>query len=374
MAWTKTQTGIHVRTASGTSINAVFASNPTAGNVVCLAGFYASGGTVTAQDSNGNNYTQPSNSPQAAFVASWPSFCLYLIAPANASKTITISVSGVTSTISVFADEFTPPSGTAAFDNSAKGGATAGASPITSPNINASAASELLYEYAGNPSSNNFNGTGSGWTTNDAGAGANGDIAGYQLNGASGNTAVNFTAPGSNNVNTVAMSFKTTSASAFEYDIPQNRNLFILPENLVQQKLYDDAIPAGSLYGQPEEYYFYNPVAMRYEVNSTYQQGANDEQFPLLHGTPNEEYWINSLAQVPATLLYTQQFLFDEQISAGSLFGVPNEEYWQNPTSHVPCVMYQMLPYPPDGQDFVSGTSPSVTGIHYIPVFRRRRR
>lgn len=143
-----------------------------------------------------------------------PSYAFYYVAPASANKAITVSVSGAANTISAFADEFAPPAGkTAAFDNDAAGGATSGASPITSPTVTAAAAGDLLYAYSGDPSSNNFTGVGGGWTRNDAGAGANGDEAEYILNSSSGGTAVNFTAGGSNTTNTIAMSFKVNGGT-----------------------------------------------------------------------------------------------------------------------------------------------------------------
>jgi hypothetical protein len=114
-------------------------------------------------------------------------------------------------------------------------------------------------------------------------------------------------------------------------------------------------VPAGSLFGQPDEDFWQNPVA---PVPATLFQRlplGDPEEIPAgsLFGQPDEDFWENPVAPVVASNLWPQPFSFDVQEPAGSLFGQPDEDYWLQDDLPQPVAasLFQRLPYAPDPAD-----------------------
>lgn len=107
-----------------------------------------------------------------------------------------------------------------------------------------------------------------------------------------------------------------------------------LAAQITQQTLrYDEQIPAGSLFGQPPEDYWNDPVAPQ---GLTFQAPApwsfdQQENAAGLYGVPHEDYWVDpSLRPLPLSFLAPDPWTYDEQIPGG-LHGVPTEDYWNDP-------------------------------------------
>ena len=197
----------HQQSANGVSVNtninqisAVFTNNPAAGNLVCVTGLffsnqYSSGTpTVTIEDANNNTYTQSTKSP---FYNMANNLFLYmgylLVAPGNASKTITASFSiscGTGSYVDLWADEFSY-TGSISFDNDATNN-SAGSSATTCnlPSIPVSGGLDILYGFCA--ANGDVTGVGGAWVQNLAGGGSDTTGCAYILS-ASSNTALDFT-------------------------------------------------------------------------------------------------------------------------------------------------------------------------------------
>lgn len=77
-----------------------------------------------------------------------------------------------------------------------------------------------------------------------------------------------------------------------------------------------------------------------------------DDPAGSLKGQPEELYWQNPVAPVPATLQSPQQWTFDVQEPAGNLFGpIRDEDFWLNPVRPQPASIYQALPYLTDPEE-----------------------
>ncbi len=71
---------------------------------------------------------------------------------------------------------------------------------------------------------------------------------------------------------------------------------------------------------------------------------AIDENPPAgLHGQPDEDFWLNAVAPVPAALTYPQPFAFEQHEIAGIVL-YPDEDYWTN--SAAPVVASLAWPQP----------------------------
>ena len=196
---------------SGKTVAVTLANNPTAGNVVALAILYYSGGasgtTISSiKDANNNSYTVTANSPSVYDSGAGQIFLAYrLPAPANASKTITVTFVGTIVTAAVWADEFAASGGTATFDSDIRGTGTG--TGINTPTISVSGASELLY--SGVAYQNTVTAAKSPWVQNTKGP-IFGNDAAYLL-GVSGSTAISYTGDTASALWTsMGMSFRVT--------------------------------------------------------------------------------------------------------------------------------------------------------------------
>src|SRR5207237_3810892 len=107
-----------------------------------------------------------------------------------------------------------------------------------------------------------------------------------------------------------------------------------------------EEIPAGSLSGQADEDFWWNPVPP--QAASIYQRLplGDPEELPAgsLFGKPDEDFWSNLVAPVAASNWWPQQFTFDVQEPAGQLFGQYDEDFWQGQVQ--PAIpANQLLPY-----------------------------
>lgn len=208
MAWTHVSGQSAQGASGGTSpFSIVLPNNPTQGNLVCaLFWTGVSGVTLTSiVDSNGNAYQVTPNSPspyEAAGACGQVWLAYLLSAPANASKTITITASPSTN-YEAWADEFNPP-GAIAFDNDAA--AQAIGSTINTPTVPVSGSNDLLY--GGSGVETNFSGAGGGWVAAPTVGGA---FVEWFL-GASASTALNISLSGSGQWSSMGMSFKLAGA------------------------------------------------------------------------------------------------------------------------------------------------------------------
>lgn len=124
----------------------------------------------------------------------------------------------------------------------------------------------------------------------------------------------------------------------------------------VQVYSYHQDDPAGNLKANPEEQYWQNSVAPVPASLLSPQQWTFDVQEPAgsLSGQPDEDFWQLGPPSVPATLRWQQQWTFDVQEPAGSLRASANEEYWfLNPVCSF-MKNYQQLPYGFDSADFIA--------------------
>ena len=135
-------------TASSATDTVVLPLNPTAGNTV-LVGFIANnGGTtpvlVSVKDANNNSYTVAPHSPSTYDSGAGNAYCAYLLsAPANADKTITVTMDAVNVVIATWVAEFHLASGSASFDNDAIGSGTGTA--VGAPTIPVAQSDDLLF-------------------------------------------------------------------------------------------------------------------------------------------------------------------------------------------------------------------------------------
>ncbi len=122
-----------------------------------------------------------------------------------------------------------------------------------------------------------------------------------------------------------------------------------------------EEIPAGSLHGIPEEFYWINAVTPIPSLPAYAPAFRDPEEIPagLLFGVPTEEYWINGVAPVIATLYQPLPTKDPDEIPAGLLFGVPDELYWANLVAPLPSLFFQRLPLG-EQDDFVA---PVVTSV-----------
>lgn len=86
-----------------------------------------------------------------------------------------------------------------------------------------------------------------------------------------------------------------------------------------------DEIPAGNLYGQPDEDYWINPVLPVQATLLWPQQYSFDVQ--ELSGRIDEDYWVNPVFPAQASLRWPQQYSFDvQELGVQPRF---DEDYWQ---------------------------------------------
>lgn len=167
MAWGYVQ-GKSVSLASGAgpvgSVTLVLTANPTQGNLVALGFAFldaANNQVPTIQsikDANNNSYTLSPKSPTTynnSYGMMWLAFLL--VAPANASKTITVTFAsavgaGGSITYVLFADEFSISGGAMFVADGKSSGFTAGSTGILLPVIVISSSGTLMYSVAASSS------------------------------------------------------------------------------------------------------------------------------------------------------------------------------------------------------------------------------
>jgi hypothetical protein len=127
---------------------------------------------------------------------------------------------------------------------------------------------------------------------------------------------------------------------------PNPQSLAPSPQTLYLPDLSDD--PAASLRGQPDEDYWQNPVA---PIPASVCQklpilpDLSDDPAASLRGQPDEDYWQNPVAPIPASVYQKLPILPDlSDDPTGSLHGQPDEDFWANPVAPVPPSIYQPLP------------------------------
>jgi hypothetical protein len=104
----------------------------------------ASIGDLTVLDSNSNSYTKTANSPYTLGDNSISLY--YLIAPSNATNSLSVHASLVTAIIYVAVDDFAVSGGNATYDKEAKGTGTG--TTINTPSITPTYPNSLLYSTA----------------------------------------------------------------------------------------------------------------------------------------------------------------------------------------------------------------------------------
>jgi hypothetical protein len=212
MAWTHIQgSGTFVNTPIAT-LSIVMGAAPTVGNLVCFGIIITCSAGLSSnllvQDSNGNTYTISPNSPSAQVTQTGgaggggqtgQTYAAYLVAPANASATITATwTNGATTGVQIFVDEFHSTLPGITFDADAADANATGAinqtAPVITPNHGAG---ELFWSISG--STNTYTAPTAGatlgvWTGGPGGV-QDGDLAEYDLSGPAGATGVAYTQP-----------------------------------------------------------------------------------------------------------------------------------------------------------------------------------
>jgi hypothetical protein len=80
-------------------------------------------------------------------------------------------------------------------------------------------------------------------------------------------------------------------------------------------------------------------------------------------GQYDEDFWVNSVAPVQASLYRSTVFTDPEEVPAGRLVNAkPDEDYWQNRVAPVAASLYQPLPYLYDAVDSGNLVAAPVTG------------
>jgi hypothetical protein len=212
MAWTHIQSLGATTGAAVTTLGITMTTTPVVGNLVCFGIIITCTTGVSSnllvQDSNGNNYTISPNSPAPQITQSGgaggggttgSTYAAYLVAPANASATITATwTNGTTNGVQIFVDEFHSSLPGITFDTDAENSNATGATTQNSPTITPNhGAGELFWSISG--STNAYSAPTAGatigvWTGSAAGI-QNGDMSEYVLSGAATATNVDYTQP-----------------------------------------------------------------------------------------------------------------------------------------------------------------------------------
>jgi hypothetical protein len=192
--------------------NIVLTNNPATGDVIGCAVTSSTASAITSitsvKDSNSNSYTVTPLSPSTFLSGAGQVWLYYLIAPSNATKTITVTYTASNDTAAVWCDDFTVSGGTATFDTDARA-ETASGSSCNTPSITPAQSGELLYAALAPESSVTAPASGAtlGVWTGSGGALTNNNMAEYTLS-ASSATAVNFTCSSSGGWSAMSMAFK----------------------------------------------------------------------------------------------------------------------------------------------------------------------
>lgn len=182
---------------SATTVSKAFANNPTPGNLVVAIFLFldflnSSAGTVAIKDGNNNSFTITPNSPSSArSTVDGLVYFAYLIAPANAEKTITCTYTNTSVYgASLWVQEYGVSGGTPSFSSDVAGTGSSGTA-INTPTVTAAGADTLMIAAAVNDHA--VSSVDSPWTQVAAGAGNQfSEGVGYILS-TSSNTAVAMT-------------------------------------------------------------------------------------------------------------------------------------------------------------------------------------
>jgi hypothetical protein len=196
-------------TASGTSFTITLTNNPATNNLVVVSvGFGVS--TITAisvKDSNSNVFTATTSTPFALGGGDRIGV-YYLIAPANATKTLTVAWT-TTSDGGGCAAEFT---GTAISTVFERDNTATGVTPLTTPSITTTNSGDLIYEAGGDGSSSGLLSAGGSYT--NIGAITDGQFRGaFQVQSAAGAISASWTAAGSTDMGAILAAFKAAPAA-----------------------------------------------------------------------------------------------------------------------------------------------------------------
>jgi hypothetical protein len=93
-----------------------------------------------------------------------------------------------------------------------------------------------------------------------------------------------------------------------------------------------DDLPAGQLYGQPDEDFYQPPpawpVVFEYPQSWSFEQ---NEPAGSLAGQPDEDFWQNPVAPVVWPNACPQPWSFEQNENAAGLFGQPDEDFYEPP-------------------------------------------
>ena|SRR5208282_1808395 len=239
MAWTHIQGSGATTAAAVTTFSITLGAAPTVGNLVCFGIIITCSTGVSSnllvRDGNGNTYTITPNSPSSQVTQTGgaggggmtgSTYAAYLVAPANASATITATwTNGTTLGVQIFVDEFHSSLSGIVFDTDTAGSDATGAINQTSPSITPNyGAGELFWSISG--STNTYTAPTAGATigvwTGNAGGIQNGDAAEYVLSGANAATAVNYTQSAVYGWSAMVVAFYTSgfSGAGFWWQMP----------------------------------------------------------------------------------------------------------------------------------------------------------
>jgi hypothetical protein len=200
----------------GTPATITLTSNPATGSVVCVGVASPTGAAmtgVTVVDSASNSYTQTPNSPSTFLLNAGNFYLFYLIAPAGATKTLTVAWTSGGSDAGIWVDNFSVSGGTAYFDKDVAFETATGANPIILPSITPTNSASLLWSgmtSAGQVTGPTLAATLGVWTGGGIGATNNNDSE-YDLS-ATGATAVDYTNSSSVGYSGMVMAFYISSS------------------------------------------------------------------------------------------------------------------------------------------------------------------
>lgn len=198
---------------SASTISVVLNAAPTPGDLICIVVNGFNGGTLPAlskvQDGNGNFYNvtpnSPSNVKQSTAGAVW---LAWLVAPANASATITATWASAISDQEIYAYEFLPVGGTVSFDKDVAGNGAAVTLANTPSITPTNGAGELLFSAVNY--SNNGTSCGTPWTMGGGGIPSFGSVTAFVTSSSAGSTSVNAPCT-SSDYDSMAMAFILTA-------------------------------------------------------------------------------------------------------------------------------------------------------------------
>jgi hypothetical protein len=178
-----------------------------------MSGTSAAISAITVKDSNNNSYTQSPNSPSTFLSGSGQVWLFYLVAPSNATNSITVSWTGTGG--GIWIDDFTVSGGSAVFDADLGGETAVGTTPVNTPSLTPAGTGELLYSgmtAGGSLTAPAAGATLGNWTGATGGLQLN-NGAEYDLSSVSGANPVDYTQSGGPGWSGMVMAFKLSSGA-----------------------------------------------------------------------------------------------------------------------------------------------------------------